>query len=466
MLDYSAQLSEAIRLFRSGRKNDARIILEGLTRLEPAKEEAWLWYASTFSSPKASLAILQKFVETFPASPRMKKALQVLQEKIEQPDHPPVTELEKREIEPPRDVNPITTIDEVQASRGIEEPSQPLPLPGAIQKPKNKIGQVFLWLVLIGLVSGLVVCRLQNQSLSQSLENTLDEYQQLALENGQHKVDLRLADQKNQELVTSFEDLSQQYKNLQVQYDIVENQNQLLIDQFNDLVLQYNDLQNQSTRQEQEFVDFQKTALTPPYITVKGREVKMVFWDQERHAIFWNISFDVIEEEIQRGYLARNTDHSYLQLTLNDGQRFRVYDYRPFVDSSSFTYVVSELYEAAPNDEEFIHTIWNIVGQMTLYSSEIGETPRFPLETLMAGGGDCEDTSILLASMLLAAPVDWQISLVILDSDHPTNPVKPNHVIVEVITDSKEYLIETTSKTEMTPYNSGVVGWYYDVTGR
>jgi hypothetical protein len=136
------------------------------------------------------------------------------------------------------------------------------------------------------------------------------------------------------------------------------------------------------------------------------------------------------------------------------------------VDSTSFSNVIPDLYYASSSEEEFIRTIWNIVGQMTLYSSEIGETPRFPLETLMAGGGDCEDTSILLASMLLAAPVDWKVKLVILDSNNPTDPVAPNHVIVEVITDSNEYLIETTSKTEMTPYPYGVRGWFYDVTGR
>jgi len=34
------------------------------------------------------------------------------------------------------------------------------------------------------------------------------------------------------------------------------------------------------------------------------------------------------------------------------------------------------------------------------YVGEIEETPRFLLETLLMGGGDCEDSAILLGSSL------------------------------------------------------------------
>lgn len=60
-------------------------------------------------------------------------------------------------------------------------------------------------------------------------------------------------------------------------------------------------------------------------------------------------------------------------------------------------------------DYDFLYETWNIVSQLMVYSEDIGETPRYPLETFLAGGGDCEDTAILFASMIIAAPVDWDV---------------------------------------------------------
>ncbi|MBN2334676.1 hypothetical protein JXL21_03885, partial [Candidatus Bathyarchaeota archaeon] len=51
-------------------------------------------------------------------------------------------------------------------------------------------------------------------------------------------------------------------------------------------------------------------------------------------------------------------------------------------------------------------------------SAQQGEYPKFPLETLVDGGGDCEDTSILAASLLKA--MGCNVSLILL----------PNHLAV------------------------------------
>lgn len=40
---------------------------------------------------------------------------------------------------------------------------------------------------------------------------------------------------------------------------------------------------------------------------------------------------------------------------------------------------------------KFIYETWNIATQPTAYSEDIGETPRYPLKTFLAGGGDCEE---------------------------------------------------------------------------
>ncbi len=80
----------------------------------------------------------------------------------------------------------------------------------------------------------------------------------------------------------------------------------------------------------------------------------------------------------------------------------------------------------------------------------------------MAGGGDCEDTAILLASMIEAAPVDWVVELVYMDIDNPLDPRDVNHVIVYIDTGQDQYLIETTGDEDMQPFDE-VVGWYLRV---
>lgn len=78
------------------------------------------------------------------------------------------------------------------------------------------------------------------------------------------------------------------------------------------------------------------------------------------------------------------------------------------------------------------------------------------------GEGDCEDTSILAASMLKAMPENWNVSLVTMDSDNPASPEELNHVIVYVETGEYSTFIETTSSEEMNPYQE-IEGFYEEV---
>ena len=144
------------------------------------------------------------------------------------------------------------------------------------------------------------------------------------------------------------------------------------------------------------------------------------------------------------------------------GQKYTVLDFRPFVDTGTFRQIIPSLYDELGDDDRFIHEIWYIVSQMTTYSKDIEETPKYPLETFLSGGGDCEDTAILVASMLKAVPRTWTVSLVYMDANDPVRPSDINHVIVAVDTGEKKYFIETTSKSEMNPYTS-VTGYYLTV---
>jgi hypothetical protein len=149
----------------------------------------------------------------------------------------------------------------------------------------------------------------------------------------------------------------------------------------------------------------------------------------------------------------------------NTEETYKVVDFRPFVDPSPFTEVMPSLYQSCSSDAQFLYEVWNIIGQLSQYTAEIGETPRFPLETLLAGGGDCEDTSILFASMVQAAGKPWLIELVYMDLDNPDQPQNVNHVIVSVDTGNEQFLVETTSNQVMEPYPDGVNGWRFPIEG-
>lgn len=152
----------------------------------------------------------------------------------------------------------------------------------------------------------------------------------------------------------------------------------------------------------------------------------------------------------------------YIELDNSRGRDFVVMDFRPYVDESNFKNVMRDMYNDYSNDEDFIYDLWYMIAQLTTYSTEIEETPKYPLETLLSGGGDCEDTSILMASLLKAVPRNWDVELVYLDADNPEDPREVNHVVVYVNTGSESFFIETTSDVEMNPYEE-IEGWYFEI---
>lgn len=204
--------------------------------------------------------------------------------------------------------------------------------------------------------------------------------------------------------------------------------------------------------------------MLPPYIQIENRTVYMVFNASDGTLHRWSMSVESLENCIRWG----DHEREHLQCVgLEDnetGEIHRVVDLRPFVRENFFSKVIPDMYYEISDDEDFVHEVWYTVSQLTTYHSEIEETPRHPGETLLEGGGDCEDMAILIASMLKAAPADYFVKLVYMDADNPTAPQEVNHAIVWVETPSGyKTFIEGTSKTLMCPFTEGVDGWYFEV---
>jgi hypothetical protein len=201
-----------------------------------------------------------------------------------------------------------------------------------------------------------------------------------------------------------------------------------------------------------------------PYL--ENRDVIMSFLRSNGTWHSWSVPLDAVVSQAYLGWYKKETgDFEYVDLRDNKtGELHRLIDFRPFIIENNFENVMTNLYhDLGNNDQAFVHEVWYIVTQLTIYQSEIEETPRFPLDTFAGGGGDCEDLAILIASMLKAAPADYTIKLVYMDADNPTDPTEVNHVIVWVETpNGYKTFVDGTSHTEMCLFTE-VVGWYFEV---
>ena len=258
--------------------------------------------------------------------------------------------------------------------------------------------------------------------------------------------------------------LRQQHVELTAQYQTLQQQHAKLAADYQTLQTDFANLRAYSDQLNASYTTFRNIAVAPPYIYIHGRQVTMAFVKLDGNIERWDVPFDRLENDLERGHQVRANDNAQLPVlsltNTNTGEHYKVVDFRPLVEGRTFSQVIPALYLSSGSEEQFLQEAWNIVSQLTVYSEEIAETPRYPLETLLAGGGDCEDTSILLASLVKAAPVNWKVYLLYMDGDHPTAPQTVNHVVVYVDTGWHQYTIETTSHQNMLPYSSGVDGWY------
>ena len=447
-------LERAIKLWKSGQKKQAHKIFETIVFNDRHNEAAWVWYIYTLETNPEKIAALENFLTIFPQHTTGKKALVSLKEQ-EKPSV--LSKLPRETIQ--KKTESIPQIKLV-ASPKLQ----------SVQKPRS----LFLpWLlVLFGLCLLLfssaafltsyssLQARYKSMAanrdlISRNFAQLSQDYETLKSEHS------RLVEQSNS-LTSQYNNLNYEYSNLNQQYNTLSAEHANLQETYHSLLVEYNNT-------AQSYTELKDKAIVPPYIYISGREVYLAFLTPDQSIYKWSVPFDMLEYDLGRGNIERNKaamDFDYPRLSLtntNNGDNYRIIDYRKFVDPSEFTTFSRYFYDRAPSEEAFIYELWYIVAQLTSYSSEIQDTPRYPLETLLAGGGDCEDHAILFASMILAAaPSNWNVDLVYMDSDHPTAPQTVNHLIVYIDTGNRQYIVESTGKQVMEPYPQ-VDGWYFKI---
>jgi len=438
----SSHLLERARgLLKSGQKIEARKIFETVIYNDRCNETAWVWYIYTLESNKEKIAALEDFLTIFPQHATGRQALANLNEEEKQSAFSKL----------PNEIIPKKTESIPQVRLVPSQTLQP------VQKPRST--SVPWLLVVLGL------CLLLSSSAI-----FITSYQFLHAQYKSVVANRELISQNFDQLGRSYEvlkseniNLANQYNSLTGQYNRLNNEHSILLGSYESLFTEHNQLIEKYNALSGDYRSLDAIALKPPYIFIHDRIVETTFYDTDDQLITWSTPFSGLEYSIEKGNSTRQKMMEQgwytTEVYTKTGTKLGIRDFSVFVTPGPFDQVMPAIYNSSTSTYEFVFRTWNIIGQLSNYASEDTETPRYPYETLLAGGGDCEDLSILFASLIQAAPVNWYVDLIYIDSDHILNPEKHDHVLVYIDTGQETFLVETTSDQAMLPYSEGVVGW-------
>jgi hypothetical protein len=190
------------------------------------------------------------------------------------------------------------------------------------------------------------------------------------------------------------EELSEQYQKLINEYNSLKIDFIKLNTEYNQLQLSYEDLLN-----EYEFL-VAALPLSPEPLSAETvqREYYWPFKDR-----YWNLSLS-IPESLYEYYIGKDRSPTI---------DYSVYVTHPYDDEyintiiKKFNFIASE---EGLTEAEKINLVISFIQSLPYIPDEVttpfDEYPRYPLETLVDNGGDCEDTSILAASLLKAMKFD------------------------------------------------------------
>jgi len=434
-------VERGIALWKSGKRVEARKVFEAGIYNDRQNETAWIWYIYALETNREKIAALETFLSIFPQHASGKKALENLNaEELQYADLRTKVEAKPRKTEGVHQEKPLR----IQAVRSVQ------------RSTPNLIPWVLVIIGICFILTSSIINASRYNSLQSEYRNLKDTNQKIARNYDQLRQDFQVMESEKETLVndfnylvTNYNSLNTEYSILQTNYDSLYSEHTQMLEKYNALAGDYNTLNN--------------IAIKPPYIVVHDREVDTTFYDIDGQLVSWVTPFAGLEYDIENGAYTRRliVDDEWQTILVSraDNSSLWIRDFSVFVTPETFRNVIPELYRKSSSPHEFIYRIWYMIGQLSNYASEDIETPRYSLETLLAGGGDCEDLSILLASMIKAAPVDWYVDLVYVDSENINNPQDPDHVVVYIDTGQDTFIVESTSDQIMLPYTEGVTGW-------
>ncbi|HUV35274.1 MAG TPA: hypothetical protein VMW22_10065, partial [Candidatus Desulfaltia sp.] len=254
-------------------------------------------------------------------------------------------------------------------------------------------------------------------------------------------------------LTDEHEELQQQLQTLQGEYDSLSTDYETLVGEHGTLRDQYQQLTSEYESLLSDYeAAFGGLGFSPDSIPVIEKEYTWTWEGVERTVTV------KVPEALYNYYSGK--------------ERFTTTDYRGYVvhpyDDAYVAVLVREFaviqVEEGLTDEERLKLMISFVQDMDYVadpaSAGQGDYPKYPVETLVDGGGDCEDTSILMASLLEST--GFNVSLLLL----------PNHMAVGLevnatgahwtLNNVTYYYLETTASG----WDIGIVpaGFNYEAT--
>ena len=237
-------------------------------------------------------------------------------------------------------------------------------------------------------------------------------------------------------LTEDHEDLNQQLQGLQEEHTELIGDQEELMSEYEALTEQYEQLQSEYETLLSDYeAAFGGLDISPETIPVLE---KLYTWE-----------WDGVERSVTITVPEQLYDY------YSEKERYQTTDYRGYVlHPLDDQYVEALVYEfnliqvdeglTKENKTDLVVSfIQNMEYVLDTDSKGLTEYPRFPVETLVDGGGDCEDTGILMASLLDA--MGYNISLILLP-DHLAVGVEVNATGTHWVYDNVTYYyLETTA---------------------
>ena len=271
--------------------------------------------------------------------------------------------------------------------------------------------------------------------LDRSYDRQIDDYNELV-------GDYNVLDRSYDRQIDDYDELVDDYNVLDRSYDRQIDDYDELVDDYNELADVYDEVYDEAFK---------------PRTEIDKTKIKWTIQDSKGHRYGINWNFASYEDlKVYSDWKSLNLESTRLNL---DGQTIRTTNLEGFVFGDEFACCIDDIYDNSESNTDFIWEVWYIVSQMTVYDEDVSASSdgRFALETLVRGGGDCEDLVILIAEMLKSSShtKDWTIQYVYMDSENPHNPQTVNHVILFVDDGEYGYYIEATNEPNWNRYPDG-----------
>jgi len=213
--------------------------------------------------------------------------------------------------------------------------------------------------------------------------------------------DLDDLESQHQTLTEQYITLSGQHSNLLRQYDTLSQEYETLSQEYENLLTQYNEIKSSYEVLINRYEVLTGSIPLSPQPTSAETIEREYEWRYESST--WKLSLS-IPESLYEYY--KTLDRSF-------DEDFSVYVTHPY-DDEYIDMIIEKFNSIAINKEltevEKVNLVIAFVQSLPYTSDEVttpfDEYPRYPLETLVDGGGDCEDTAILTAALLDAMNYD------------------------------------------------------------